>query len=120
MADGGSIVVTSSTAARLVSTTEIPAYTASKSALIGFGAFAAKQAAPRRIRVNIVEAGLIDTPLGRLASAVNPNRDTTPIPLRRQGNAWDVAAMVIFLLSDQTSYVTAQVIAVDGGLSGIR
>lgn len=117
---GASIVMVSSTAARLVSTTEIPAYTTSKAALDGLCAYAAKEAAPSRVRVNVVMAGLIDTSLGRLASIVKPDRDTTPIPLGRQGTAWEVAATTIFLLSDTASYITAQTIVVDGGLTGIR
>ena len=117
---GASIVMISSTAARLVSTTEIPAYTTSKSALDGLCAYAAKEAAPSRVRVNTVMAGLIDTSLGRLASIVKADRDTTPIPLGRHGTAWEIAAATIFLLSDAASYITAHTIVVDGGLSGIR
>lgn len=117
---GGSIVMVSSTAARLASTTEIPAYTTSKAALDGLCAYAAKEAAARRVRVNIVMAGLIDTSLGRLASIVKPDRDSTPVPLGRQGTAWDIAAATVFLLSDTASYITAQTVVVDGGLSGIQ
>ncbi len=117
---GGSIVFTSSTASRVVSTTDLPAYTTSKAALVGLCAYAAKEAALRQVRANIVEAGLIDTSLGRLASLVKADRDTTPIPLGRQGTAWDVAAAIIFLLSDSSSYITGQTLAVDGGLSNVR
>lgn len=74
---------------------------------------------PRRIRVNIVMPGLIDTPLGRLATLVKPDRADTPIPLGRQGTAWEVANSVIFLLSDQAAYITGQTLVIDGGLSGL-
>ena len=64
--------------------------------------------------------GLIDTSLGRLASVVRPERDATPIPLGRQGTAWEIAEAAVFLLSDAASYVTGIVLPVDGGLVSIR
>jgi NAD(P)-dependent dehydrogenase (short-subunit alcohol dehydrogenase family) len=117
---GAAIVLTSSTAALVVSTTETPAYAASKAALTGLCAYVAKEAAARRVRVNVVMPGLIDTSLGRLASLVKPDRDSTPIPLGRQGTGWDVAAAAVFLLSHAADYITGQTLAVDGGLSEVR
>jgi len=117
---GAAIVLTSSTAALVVSTTETPAYATSKAALSGLCAYVAKEAAPRRVRVNVVMPGLIDTSLGRLASLVKPDRDSTPIPLGRQGTGWDVAAAAVFLLSHAADYITGQTLAVDGGLSEVR
>ena len=116
---GGAVTMTSSTAARVVNTTDIPAYTTSKAALEGLCTYAAKELATRRIRINIVMAGLIDTSLGRLASQIRPDRDHTPIPLGRHGTAWDIAHATIFLLSDAASYITATTLPVDGGLSGV-
>lgn len=118
MAPGSAMVLTSSVAARAPSTTSIPAYGASKAALDGVCRYVAKEAALRGVRVNVVMPGLIDTPLGRLASQAKPDRQDTAIPLGRLGTAWEVAEATSFLLSDAASYVTAQTLVVDGGLTG--
>jgi len=80
----------------------------------------AKHAAPRNIRVNIIAPGLIDTSLGRLASKADPSREERPIPLRRQGTAWEVAYAAAFLLSNEASYITGHSLPVDGGLVALR
>ena len=113
---GGSIVFVSSIAG-LRPGTRLPAYDASKAALIGLCRHVALEGSRRQVRANVVCPGLIDTPLGRLASAGRSNRDRTPIPLGRQGTAWEVARTIVFLLSDEAGYITGQTLAVDGGLS---
>ncbi len=80
MTAGGSIVLIFSTAARLPATSNAPAYVTSKAALDGLRGAAGREAAPRRIRVNIVMPGLIDTPLGQLATLVKPDRPTPRSP----------------------------------------
>lgn len=119
MRAGGALVFISSTAS-LRPGTGIPAYDSSKAGIAGLCRHVAMEGARARIRANVVVPGLIDTPLGRNASKRRPSRARTPVPLGRQGTAWEVAYATTFLLSDEASYITGQSLVIDGGLSALR
>jgi NAD(P)-dependent dehydrogenase (short-subunit alcohol dehydrogenase family) len=114
MGPGGSAVLIGSLAGMRFM--PLPAYSASKAALEALNRHASIEGAPE-VRVNLLVPGLIDTSLGRLATQLYPDRARVPIPLRRQGTAWEVANAVLFLLSDEASYVTGARLVIDGGLN---
>lgn len=124
MNDGGSIIITSS----IMGVTADPgvcAYVASKHALIGLMRTVAKEAAPRKIRVNVVAPGPMDNAFQsrveeRLTEVVGEDGTeflNRVIPLGRHGRAEEVARMVLFLASDQSSFSTGSVFMADGGMN---
>jgi 3-oxoacyl-[acyl-carrier protein] reductase len=91
-------------------------YAASKAGLIGFCKSLAKEVASRNVTVNVVAPGLIDTDMTR-ALTTNAQHDWAgQIPMGRAGTPAEVAAAVCFLASDEASYITGQVLAVNGGM----
>ena len=119
MRDGGSIINVSSLAG-LVGFPTYGAYVASKWAVVGMTKSAAIELAPRRIRVNCVCPGTIDTPINQQAGAdAELEIVKTIAPLGRIGTPDEVAAAIHFLAADDAGYVTGAALEVDGGwLSG--
>src|SRR5262245_10871869 len=91
-------------------------YSASKGAIVSFTLAAAKELGPRGIRVNAIAPGFIDTDLTRDSALDVRARTIANIRLGRVGEPQDVAKSALFLASDLSSYVTGQVLGVDGGM----
>jgi 3-oxoacyl-[acyl-carrier protein] reductase len=91
-------------------------YAASKAGLIGFSKSLAREVAARNITVNVVAPGLIDTDMTRALPPEVQAEWQSKVPLSRFGTPEDVAAAVCFLASDEASYITGQVLAVNGGM----
>lgn len=114
MEPGSSIVLTSSLASQRP-TGRNPAYETSKAAQLALGRSVAMAGHGNGVRCNVVAPGLMDTPMGRAASARRPSRAVT-VPFGRQGTGWEVAYAMLFLLAHESSYVNGQALFVDGGL----
>ncbi|MFC1563822.1 3-oxoacyl-[acyl-carrier-protein] reductase [candidate division KSB1 bacterium] len=91
-------------------------YAASKAGLIGLTKSAAKEFASRNIRVNAIAPGFIRTRMTELLAEDVKQSYMDSIPLKRLGEPEDVAKLILFLASDAGSYITGQVINIDGGL----
>jgi 3-oxoacyl-[acyl-carrier protein] reductase len=91
-------------------------YAASKAGLIGFSKALARELASRNITVNVVAPGLVETDMTKAITEKAHGDWTSQIPLGRLGTTADVAAAVCFLASDEASYITGQVLAVNGGM----
>ena len=112
----GSIVNISSTAG-LRGSPHAFAYSATKWALRGMTKAAAVDLAPRGIRVNSVHPGPIDTEMLKGRSPEQNQQRLQLVPMKRMGTAEEVASLVLFLLSDESGYITGAEVAIDGGAS---
>ena len=91
-------------------------YSASKAGIIGFTKSIAKELASRNIRANAVAPGFIDTDMTSILSDEIKKNINTQIPMKRMGTAEEIANVVYFLGCEQSSYITGQVINIDGGM----
>ena len=120
-AGGGSIVNISSIAGILGRPLASPAYSASKGAVRVFTKSTAARFAADKIRCNSIHPGPIDTDMIRTATnTVSPESRVGEIPLGRLGQSADIAYGALYLASDESSFVTAVELVIDGGVTGIR
>lgn len=115
-ASSGASVVNLSSLAGLRGTKGI-AYTATKWAVRGMTKTAALELAPLKIRVNSIHPAFIDTPMLSAMSREHFEARQKGIPIGRAGTADDVANLILFLLSDESGFITGAETAIDGGLS---
>ncbi|MDO5112618.1 MAG: 3-oxoacyl-ACP reductase FabG [Clostridia bacterium] len=110
----GCILNVSSMWGRVGAACEVP-YSAAKAALIGFTKALAKEVGPSGIRVNCVAPGVIDTAMNAHHAEATLSALAQDTPLMRLGTPADVANALVFLASDGASFITGQVLGVDGG-----
>jgi NAD(P)-dependent dehydrogenase (short-subunit alcohol dehydrogenase family) len=116
---GGGSIVNISSVAGLTGSTGSTAYHGTKGAVRLLTKSAAVQYGPEKIRVNSVHPGIIATQMIDIIPRKQRDHFTAFVPLRREGTAEDVARIVLFLASDDASYVTGAEFVVDGGLNAM-
>lgn len=92
-------------------------YCASKAGVIGFSKAVAKEVASRGITVNVIAPGYIGTDMTEKLNDVQKQAIMDMVPLKRVGNIEEVASTLVFLASEESSYITGQVLHVDGGMA---
>lgn len=115
---GGSIIFTSSVAA-FRSTFGNGIYGASKAALMSYMHYCANELAEKGIRANAIHPGMVETPLihGGSLSEEDLQKDVQHYPLKRYGKPEEIAQLMVYLLSDASSWITGQSFIIDGGLT---
>lgn len=121
-ARGGGVIVNVASLAGLKGGPGMTAYSASKGAIVAFGKALAAELAPDHIRVNTMCPGWIDTPFNQPAIDFMGGREAQEatirqiVPMRRQGAPEEIAAGILFLASEASSYMTGQTLVIDGGV----
>ena len=92
-------------------------YSASKAGIIGFTKSLAKELGSRNILVNAIAPGFIETDMTSVLSEEIKENVKKQVPLKRMGTTKDISNLVKFLVSEDSSYITGQVIQVDGGMA---
>lgn len=112
----GKIINIASIAGAVIGYTHLAHYSAAKAGVIGFTRATALELAPYGINVNTIAPGAIETPGAKIDMDVESTKQLIQaIPLKRIGQPEDIANTVIFLASDESSYITGQCLVVDGG-----
>ena len=116
-AQGGGSIVNIASICGLFGTAWMAGYSAAKAAVINFSRAAASEGAPNNIRCNVIIPGVVDTPAtaGMLGDAKTRSNTEKVIPMKRVGLPVELANAILFLASDEASYVTGASLAVDGG-----
>lgn len=111
----GNIINIASIAGAVVGFSNLVHYSASKGGVLGFTRSAALELAQYKIRVNAIAPGAIETPGAKIADEEVAKQFVQAVPLKRMGQPTDIGKTVVFLASDDSSYITGQLIIVDGG-----
>ena len=119
-AQGGSIINLSSICG-LLGTAQMSGYSAAKAAIINFSRAAAAEGAAQGIRVNVVIPAVVETPAtaGMLSDEASRQNTEKLIPMGRVGQPEELANAILFLASDEASYITGAALPVDGGRSAV-
>ncbi|WP_286840853.1 MULTISPECIES: SDR family NAD(P)-dependent oxidoreductase [Sphingobacterium] len=116
LSEGASVVLISS-GVSVSGYAQMGAYAATKSAVDAIARTAATELADRKIRVNAVAPGLTDTPMNQQTPADIKNAIAAAVPLKRIGQAEEIANAIVFLSSNEASYISGSYLAVDGGVT---
>jgi 3-oxoacyl-[acyl-carrier protein] reductase len=113
----GNIINIASIAGAVIGYLNLVHYSSSKAGVMGFTRSAALELAQHKIRVNAIAPGIIETPGSKVLGEETLNQFIQMIPLKRMGQPRDIANLVVFLASEESSYITGQCIVTDGGLT---